>query len=193
MAIPLIGAVTARLGGSTLGRLLMRGTSEAFGMHYVGGKSMGFLGLKDPALKTMGGFRKVGTLGLRSLGVAGTAFSIYQGYQEEGLYGAAKGAAGSIAVGAAWHAAAGLIGNPATWGIAAAAGMGYGYYQFGEAAQSHRRRVRGVEMGGGMQDVIGGGAALTERARAIQALSNTHINARMALGNEAVLTHSSYR
>jgi hypothetical protein len=205
-------AVAARLGTSFLGKHLVRGAGEAFGMQYTkAGISRGFLGLgKKPlttALRMPQAFYKTATK--RGIGTAAskiglkgafrlaaplyTAFSMYQGYQEEGVWGAAKGAAESVLGAAAFNVGAAILGGPVMWGIAAAAVVGGGAYAFGEAAQEHRKRIRGLEFATASMDVIGSAGALTDRARAMQALSNSHVNGRIALGNEGLLMHSSYR
>jgi hypothetical protein len=183
-----------RLQKSFLGRSFYKGAGEAFGYHYTsGGQKLGFMGLGDPALKTMSTAGKVGTTAFRSLGLAGTAFLAYQGWREEGVWGAAKGVGESVLYGAAFQVAAGVLTSPVSLAAGVIGGIGYGAYRFGEAAQAHRKKLRRLEMGGGMDNVIRSSGALTDRQRSVQALNDSRINARMALGNEANLLHTSYR
>ena len=126
-----------------------------------------------------------------------TAYFAHEGYQEEGVWGAAKGIGESIAYSAAWNYMAGGAAASAmafaapVAGIAALAG---GAYMLGEAGIQHAKGLRELEMGGGdqmLQAVTSAGAA-TARQRAVMALNNTHINGRMALGNEGFLMHRGF-
>lgn len=68
-------------------------------------------------------------------------------------------------------------------------------YSWGEASREHVKKLRQVEMGGQDQvmDAINSAGAATMRQRAASALNNTHLNGRMALGNEGFLMHRSFR
>lgn len=129
---------------------------------------------------------------LKGLPVIGTAILMYGGYQEEGMIGAAKGLAESAAIDAA-IAYAGVVAYPAM-GFAAIAVAGYGYYKLAEAGRAHAKGLRELEMGGSGRiiDALGSAGAATSRQRAVTALNNTHINGRMAMGNEALLLHTSF-
>jgi len=87
----------------------------------------------------------------------------------------------------------GAMVNPYT--LALGAGI-YGYYKLQEYVQDTDRaiardkQVRGLELGAPIQDAFG--TISTLRQRSLQAIQNTHVNGRMAFGNEAALLHSSY-
>jgi hypothetical protein len=201
----------AKLGG--LRGAYGRGVKESLGWYYEGTVNRGFMGLGKSPMKRAArmprqfaklagrkGFGAVAKHGLSRIGKVvpflGTAYMAYSGYQENGVMGAVGGIAESMAYSVAWQAGSALVGSTAlaaTGGIAIAAAGAYGYYKFGEAAQEHRKRVTGLEFGAGSTDVLMGAGALTARQRAMSALNSTHINARIAIGNEALLTHSSYK
>ena len=133
-----------------------------------------------------------GKTAFRSLGLVGTAALMYSGYQEGGILGAARGGAESVAFSFAMRAGLGLIGPAAYAAIPAAAG--YGMYQFGEAAREHVKNLKQLEFGGSqIMDALGSAGAATSRQRSVMALQNTHLNGRMAMGNEALLMHTSFR
>lgn len=126
-------------------------------------------------------------------GLGFTLYGAYQGWKQDGLTGAMWGAAENVA----WNVGSRLIGsallNPYTLGAAAVAGAGYGAYRLGEAAQAHSKRLRNTEfVSTTMIDALGSAGAMTMRQRSVMALQNTHLNARMALGNEALLMRTSY-
>lgn len=83
--------------------------------------------------------------------------------------------------------------NPVTLTIAAGA-YGYNkaaeYIQHTDRAIARHKQVRGLELGGPIQDQFG--TISTLRQRSLQALQNTHVNGRMAFGQEAALLHSSF-
>jgi hypothetical protein len=178
-------------GGGAVGAAFRQGVGETFGFEYQGGKNMGFLGRKMKGGIMSGG--KFG-LGLKLLGPVALGFSAYQGYSQGGLGGAAwevtKEAAVWGALRAGWHLGKAAILNPVTLTAAAAAGLGYAAYKFGEASQRHVKRLRNVEMGGEIMDRFG--TVATMRQRSLSAIQNTHVNGRIALGNEAILTHTPF-
>jgi hypothetical protein len=193
-----------RLDRSYLGRQLKVGTKEAFGHYYEGfgsgAQSYGFLGMKgalgDIRAK---GFRagmsgKWGRLAGGTLSIAGTASLAYEGYKEGGVFGAAKGIGTSVAWNWGTRAAVGVIGAPVTAALAVGTAAAIGTYAVGEAARKHVKSLGQLEFGSNnMMDVIGSAGAATSRQRSVMALQNTHLNGRMALGNEAVLMHTSFR
>lgn len=138
--------------------------------------------------------RFAGATAMKSLGVAGTALFAYQGYKENGALGAAMGVGESILYTAAFRAIGGAVFNPAT--IVAAGGVlaGIGIYEAGEAAKNYVKGLGNLEFGGEhMMGALGSAGAATSRQRSMMALQNTHLNGRMALGNEALLSHTSFR
>ncbi len=183
----IFGAMTA-LARTQAGKGFRQGVMETFGWEYQKGVNMGFLGRK-----MSGGFMGAGKIAAFGR-VAGLGFVIagaYKGYQEGGVNGAAISVAKDAATWGAVRAGMSLgkagITNPFFLGGAAIASIGYGGYKVGEMAREHGRRIRNVEMGGEMIDRFG--TMATIRQRSLMALNNSHINARSALGNEAILMH----
>lgn len=214
------GNAASRFNNSYTGGVLGRGTAESLGWSYsstrgMKGKSEGFLGWREGLdryrkASTAAGATRTGALrtgvgkGLRAarafggagitgaLGIAFTAYEVSQGYKEEGVWGAAKGFGYSVAGQAIPRFIFGAgLGGIAAGGIVGAAAVGT--YALGEAAISHAKKLRHLEMGGGNNlDAINSVGAATSRQRSLAALQNTHLNGRMALGNEASLLHTSY-
>lgn len=171
--------------------ILKRGALESMGFYHEAGINKGFLGLSEK-----GASRGVFSTAAKALPLAFTGVLGYQGYQEEGVWGATKGIGESVAYSAAWHAGEALLGSglmAGLTGVAAIAAAGVAVYGFGEAAQAHRKRLTGLEFGSPSVDMLNSAGALTSRARAMNALHSTHINARIAIGNEALLGHTAYR
>lgn len=168
-----------RLANSSTAKYIGRNAAEAAGWVFKGKQSQGFLGIS-------GKVGKFGT-GMAALGTAFSVHSIYSGYQEEGIWGATKGA-GTAILG---QMAANAITNPIGLGLVGAAGLGFAGYQFGEAATKRRKEIRGLDMTiPNYSNIIEGG--FTDRQRSLQALNNSSMNARMAIGNEASLLHTTY-
>jgi hypothetical protein len=171
-----------------MGRFIGRSAAQSVGFVFEkeGGAmiSKGFLGMRGGSLgaKAMGGL---------ALGM--TASQVYGGYKEGGVTGAAKEAAIGVGMWAAGDMAIAALSNPIGIGLAAVGGAGFAAYQFGNRAKMYREDVRRTEMFGSrkMLNVIDN--ASTERARSLQALNNSALNARMAIGNEAQYLHTSYR
>jgi hypothetical protein len=139
--------------------------------------------------KSMAG--AAGKVGLKALPLVGNLAFMYMGYQSGGIGGAIDAGIESAKLAVAWEVGAAVLGSaalPLTVAAAAVGGAGYGYYKFGEAAQKHGKKMRRLEMGGNVTDPFGTSA--TMRQRSLQALNNTHVNGRMALGNEAALMHT---
>lgn len=116
-------------------------------------------------------------------GPAFVAMDMYKGYRENGITGALVGGAKGVLEMGMWELVD--IGSllPAA-PIAATAMIGYGV---GEAAIAHQKKLRRLEMG--MPQIDRFGTIATSRQRSLQALQKTHINGRLALGNEALLMH----
>lgn len=121
------------------------------------------------------------------LAPAMTAAAMYSGYQQGGVTEALKQGFSSGAEWAAFSLATKVLGGTALYGIGAITAAGYGAYQFGQASRQYRQRLRHIEMGASMIDPFGTSATL--RQRSLQALNNSHINGRLAVGNEAILLH----
>lgn len=136
-------------------------------------------------------------------GIGGAIGSGVGGYMGSSL-GAPGEFAGSIAGGAAGaYVGAAAIGNPVVMGgLAVAAGAtavgaagvgavgaaGYGTYQVLRAGYRHKQMQRGIQTSGSMAAFSTRGA-YTMRARAVQAIHKSHLNARSALGQEASYLH----
>lgn len=201
-----MSAFNQRLDRSYLGRQLKIGAKESFGFYHEGFSSRaqgyGFLGMKGAVGDIRAkGFKagmagKWGRFGGGTLAALGTAAWAYQGYQQSGVLGAAKGIGESVAWNWGIRAAAGALGagaatiGVATVGIAAA----YGTYALGEAARKHAKSLNQLEFGTSqIMDALGSAGAATSRQRSVMALQNTHLSGRMAMGNEAVLMHTSFK
>ena len=117
-----------------------------------------------------------------------TAYAIYSGYQEGGVMGALQEGAMSVATMAAWEMGMTALGGAAV-PLAVAAGAGYAGYKFADAAAQYGRGLKKLNMGAPVTDMFG--TVATTRQRSLQALQNTHINGRMALGNEGMLMHTN--
>jgi hypothetical protein len=189
-----------KFGQTSVGGIFKRGILETFGWEFKGTQNYGFLGKHSPELAKsiekatgrMGKF-KAKTLGkgFRGLGLGFTLFSAYQGYKEGGIAGAAKETAimtgyniAFQAVKTAWSVGSSV---PVLGAVAAA----YGTYKFGQAAGKYGKRMESLEMGRPIIDNYGTIATL--RQRSMQAIQNTHLNGRMAMGNEAFLIHGVMR
>lgn len=138
-----------------------------------------------------------GTAG-RAIPLVATAYFAYEGYQQEGAWGAAKGIGESALWSAAIHYGMAAVGGTAAAAVLApvaaiGAGIG-GAYVMGEAGRAHAKGLRQMEMGQSdqMQAAVGSAGAATMRQRSLMALNNTHLNGRMALGNEGFLMHRSF-
>lgn len=200
------------------GKSLKAGTIESFGWNleeFAGGaKNYGFLGWQKwgdefagitrnasgaitKTASTAGGIRGAGRVAFgtagRAIPLLATAYFAYEGYQREGVWGAAKGIGESIAYSAAFHYIGGALG--AAFGpLSIAAGIGVAGYMLGEAGIAHAKGIRQLEMGQSdqMQATVHSAGAATMRQRSLMALNNTHLNGRMALGNEGFLMHRSF-
>ena len=185
--------VRTSFAASAPGRSFTQGIGETLGWHYEKGVSKGFLGRKAKGGIFAGGKGIAGkSLGL--LGRAGfplfAAFSAYSGYKEGGVLGAARNVAVDALSWGAMRAGFTMLTNPVVLGAAAIAGAGYGVYRLGEAARKHERGVRRLELGADVVDRFG--TLSTMRQRSLQAIQNSHLSGRSALGNEALLLSVPY-
>jgi len=130
-----------------------------------------------------------------ALSLAATAALAYTGYQREGMWGAAKGVGESVLWTAGIRAVGGIIGGATIGAGLAVAAVGVGGYALAEKGRAHRHRLRELELTAGpeIMNNIHGAGAVTMRQRSLLALQNTHINGRMAIGNEALLIHTPFR
>lgn len=174
-------------------------TVPTMGNIYKMGRASGQTGTQafGAAVKEGGG-RAASFAGRTAMNIVGPtflAYSMYSGYQQEGIFGAAKGAAEFVAFDVALRSTIAVLGAPLTVAAAAGTAIGYGAYAIGKAGKKYERKLRDLEMGGdeNLINAINSYGASTMRQRAAIALNNSHINRRLALGNEASIFHSSYR
>lgn len=189
--------------GSHFGRGFEAGIAEGLGFQrdavWKDGMRMydkgGFLGSTMPArtAEEIGAKRWARIGGLASLAFIG--YSAYSGYQEGGVLGAVKNVGTDLAYQAVgtgvYNTVIGSIGSLPVIGAAATVGAAYGYYKLGEAGQTYAKNLRKLEMGTDIHDNFG--TIATMRQRSLNAIQNSHLNGRMALGNEASAMHVSYR
>jgi hypothetical protein len=133
-----------------------------------------------------------------------------QGFREEGLWGAAKGAAESVVwshamgqafnvlgkgariVGGGMQAAAIGGGVALAGGLAASWATGVNPIAFAARGQvrEHMKKHARVEMGGPVRDQFG--TVATMRQRSVQAMQNSKLNGRSAMGSEATYMYRPY-
>lgn len=165
-----------------------QGVLESFGWQY------GKKGVYEGFLGRLGkGGMKANWLG-GTIGIAGTAYAFYSGYQENGVLGGVKNVGIQTAISGAFtgiiRSAGTTLGNPVAVGVATAVAAGYAGYRLGEAGIAKAKRVRNLEMGSDIVDVFG--TMSTMRQRSLSAIQNSHVNGRLALGGEASLMHTPY-
>ena len=132
-------------------------------------------------------------------GMAMLGYSAYTGYQEDGVWGAAKSVSKDLAL----TYLMGRVPPPLAIGIgAASAVVGTAAMAYGGATgigmrqmarpmvKQHVRKHIGLEMGTASVDQYGTGA--TMRQRSLAAIQGSRINGRSGLGNEAFLMQQSY-
>jgi hypothetical protein len=133
--------------------------------------------------------------GSQLLGVAGKALgpamgllAVAEGARTGGVSGAFSAGVESVGSWAAMEvglaALSGTV-NPLALGALA----GYAGYKFADASRDYGRSLKKLNMGAPIVDMFG--TVATTRQRSLQALQNTHINGRMALGNEGMLMHTN--
>lgn len=128
----------------------------------------------------------LGQAAWRGIQPAFTAYATYAGYKDGGAIGAAKGFGTAMAFNYLWGAAfkaMGSFGVP----VALIAGTAAATYVSLEGGRQRIKRTRAMEMGSPVVDPFGNAA--TMRQRSVQALMNSQINGRSALGTEAQLMH----
>jgi hypothetical protein len=196
-----VAGINASLNSSRLGRAFTAGSAEALGFEIHKGNKIGsFLGIRESMAEIRAGkaasgkgmMKLAGKTAWKSLPLAGTAFMAYFGYKENGVMGAVGGVGESMLWGAGLKMAGSLITNPLTLGIAGVAAVGAGGYALGEAGQRHQKRLTDTEFASqGAIDALSSVGAATNRQRSMMALNNTHLNGRMAIGNEGILMHGT--
>lgn len=182
------GAFGAISGSSTpASRAFQVGVGRSIGFEYQAGKNMGFLGRR-----MIGGVFGEGALSFlgRAAGPAFTLASVYSGYKEGGVLGAAKEGISSGLQWGAFELGASVFGSGMFFGATAAVAGGYGYYKLGEASRKHRKRLRAVEMGSDLVDRFG--TISTMRQRSLAAIQKSYVNGRVAVGSEAAILSNSY-
>lgn len=189
--------------GSNFGAGFEAGVADAFGFSreaaWKNGRRTynkgGFLGktLPSSTAKEISTKKWARVGGIASLAFMG--YSAYSGFQEGGVFGAAKNVVRDAAIqGIARGAFNAVVGAglavPTLVGVAAV-GAAYGGYRLGEAGQHYAKSLRRLEMGTDIVDTFG--TISTMRQRSLNAIQNSRVNGRMALGNEASLMHMPYR
>ena len=192
------------MSGTAFGAGFKSGLQESFGIGsnwYKNSKlSMGGRYINEGFLNRniMGGVKGIGLRrsGIPALGLGLTAFSAYQGFQEGGVFGAAKDVGQQALFNAVtkgiWRQGASSLGflNAAAIPMALGAAAGYASFKVGQAAVAKVRRYRNLEMGGDLIDTFG--TISTMRQRSLNAIQNSHVNGRFALGGEGALMHTPY-
>lgn len=163
---------------------MRQGALESFGYHFD----------KTSARKHFFGIgSKTGFGVMKGLGLPFTAVMAYQGYQQGGITGAAGGVMESVAWGAGirggLHVAKAALGSTAM-GATATVGIGaaavYGHYRMNRNIIQHAKRLQQTEfVATNISDPFG--TIATIRRRSLQALHNSGMNGRIALGREAQL------
>jgi hypothetical protein len=139
----------------------------------------------------------------RTLGLGFMGMAAYQGYQEGGLGGAARGMAESFVTQGLFNvgldalkvafrgSALGGAGSSlmaVAYPLAIAAGIGYGAYKGAQYFAARGRRSMRTEFAGDMT-AFQTDAAYTMRQRALQEIQISHTNSRTILGQESQLMH----
>ena len=190
--------------GISAGRGIGRVGKWAFsGKHHQVG--MDWLGL-GPAKKGATGISKYLSAG-RILGLGFAAYSAYEGYQEEGMWGATKSLATTYLMGRAFSMATGVaglglktaaIGGAAYLGGAAlysaASGMSFAQNALAPIARAWVRdfKRKNAKLKMGTPDLDQFGTVSPMRQRSLMAIQNSKLNGRNALGNEASLLWQPY-
>lgn len=121
------------------------------------------------------------------LSLAFSALAAYQGYQEGGI----SGAASYVAQGAAFEVGSSIlaqtIGATGAGLLGAGAAVTMGTYEALEYGNRYMKRRTRSEMSAPFVDKFG--TLATMRQRSLQAMRDSHLNMRSALGNEATLMH----
>ena len=209
-----MGKFHAGLAGNRMGGAALSGAAQSIGWDYSWNKKLnygrgamenkGFLGLKEGgsyrnrirSLSKMpfrGGAKQFGGA---MLGVAGKALgpvmglmAVAEGYREGGFTGAISAGATSAAEWAATEMVFAAVGSTMVGVAAVGAAAGYAGYKFMDNAAQYGKSLKKLEMGSPIVDTFG--TIATTRQRSLAALQNTHINGRMALGNEGMLMHTN--
>jgi hypothetical protein len=183
------------------GRVVQRGIAMDFGFEQPGNKGpfkfMGgaFEGARQGGwsqiAKNVGGsnLAVAGKLALRGLPMLFAGANILHGFRQNGLTGAGSAVIENAMWGVGFEAAKTLLWNPIGIGLAGVAVGAFAYKKFHDNAIKYGRGLRRVEMGSGLGVDDPFGSVATLRQRSLMALQNTHLNGRMALGNEAAMLH----
>jgi len=174
--------------------------SKAIGAAQTGNWGKGIAGSNIPgsfhgAMKTQSKFGLLGRVGGAAMGMAFIGSSVYSGYKQGGLKGAAlsggKEAVTWAAMGAGEAAFASLTGvsiGGIAMGAAVVGAEIYGGYRLMKHGLNHYRQMRQTEFTQPIVDPFGMG--FTMRQRSLMAIQNSAVNGRLALGNEGFLTHT---
>jgi len=175
--MPTAGGGIGLRAGATIGKRIPPGVKSAF---RSGGRLLG---------KALVGLEAVMIASEIKEG-RGIASDVYEAYNQNDPIGAAQGIAGGLGS----YALTAYFLGPQALALApliAAKEM----YSLGETGRKHLKRLRKTELYGSpelLRSIHSPGAA-TMRQRSLLALQNTHINARMGLGGEAMMIHTPFR
>ena len=180
------GAMDAAVWDLATSSALSRAMYKTRDMSYGDAKKAGLLGKAKPT-DTSGRVQvttaRFGIGGMLRTGVAaGIGAQIGQEYL--GVPGAFLGGAAGAAAFGSWKRTA-TIGAA----IVGASVVGYGAYQVMKTGYRRRKMRRSIDTAGDTAAFFTNNA-MTMRARSVQAMRNSHLNARSALGQEAGFMHS---
>jgi hypothetical protein len=171
-----------------------RGSFRKFGNTAIGRpfkEALQDLGYHPGLLKefkaAQGFVKKAGVLAGPGIGAAFTAVSVYQGYKEGGIFGAAKEVGIQYGYNLAFRVATGSLSAVTALSRAVPLAAMYGAYKFGQNAGRYGRKTENLSFNRGFVDDYG--TAATMRQRSLQAIQNSHVNSRSLLGGEGEVIH----
>lgn len=133
----------------------------------------------------------------KGIGLKGTAISLawmvpsaYQAYQEEGAWGAVKSIGTDLAKSYIYGAVLGSAALPVMLATGLGAGVYAGASAIRDSVNDYQRKHARLELGSPVYDPFGNVG--TMRQRSVNAIQNSRLNGRTALGNEAGLMYSPY-
>jgi len=126
----------------------------------------------------------------RALGFGFMGLEAFTGYQQGGVWGAAKGLAKGAAVNYAVGALLGSAAIPLTLGVGVVAGGMMAYKKGADIGRKTYKKSRSLEFGSGVSDQYG--TVATMRRRSVMALQESRIGGGMGLGSEAMRSYQPY-
>jgi hypothetical protein len=143
------------------------------------------------AMESFGLGKGTGLLG-RALGMGFAGYTMYEGYQQGGVWGAAKAGAELAAWSYGIRAGFALLGPIAPLAIGGAVAYAGVSIRKGiiDKVRERNYKMSNLEMSRPVVDQFG--TLATMRQRSIMAIQNSKINGRSSLGSEAVLLYRPY-